>query len=172
MLRPYTDFKNKRLWKRIDYDWAYWYQCVDLIKQYADEVLHLWKIGAIGNAKNIPNNKLFRTFSKFTTNNLMQWDIIVRTQWTYGHIAIVDRILNWRVYVLEQNGSWKNSWNGLWDKAIRIKDYPRSFYNIVLRDQTIIDNYNNELTVIKSRIEEYENLIKITKEYQECIRYS
>ena len=102
----------------------------------------------------------------------MQWDIIVRTQWTYGHIAIVDRILNWRVYVLEQNGSWKNSWNGLWDNAIRIKDYPRSFYNIVLRDQTIIDNYNNELTVIKSRIEEYENLIKITKEYQECIRYS
>jgi hypothetical protein len=38
-MRPYVDFKNKWLGKRIDYDKAYGYQCVDLIKQYLDEVL-------------------------------------------------------------------------------------------------------------------------------------
>ena len=52
-MRPYKTFKEKWLWKRIDYDKSYGYQCVDLIKQYADEVLGLGKIWAIGNANRV-----------------------------------------------------------------------------------------------------------------------
>lgn len=56
MQRAYNDFKQKRLGKRIDYDWAYWYQCTDLIKQYLDECLWWWKVQALGNANQIPAN--------------------------------------------------------------------------------------------------------------------
>ena len=37
--RPYRQFKENRLGKRIDYDKAYGYQCIDLIKQYGKAAL-------------------------------------------------------------------------------------------------------------------------------------
>ena len=171
MNRPYKAFKEKWLGKRIDYDWAYWYQCVDLVKQYADEVLWLWRIWAIWNANKVQNSSTFKSFSKQWVKDLIQWDIIIRTRWKYWHIAIVDHILNWKVYVLEQNGSWKNSWNWLWDNAIRVKDYPINWYDIVLRNEKIIQNFENELLVVKEKIKEYEEKIKITREYWESISY-
>nr|DAM99047.1 MAG TPA: protease [Caudoviricetes sp.] len=39
MNRPYTDFRNEWLGKRIDYDRGYAYQCVDLAKLYLDKVV-------------------------------------------------------------------------------------------------------------------------------------
>ena len=170
-MRPYKTFKEKWLWKRIDYDKSYGYQCVDLIKQYADEVLCLGKIWAIGNANRVQYSSTFKGFSKLWVKDLMQWDIIIRTKWKYWHIAIVDHILNWRVYVLEQNGSWKNSWNGLGDNAIRVKDYPINWYDLVLRNKKIIQNFESELLVVNEKIKEYEEKIKITREYGESIRY-
>ena len=171
MKRPYKEFKEKWLGKRIDYDKSYWYQCIDLIKQYADEVLWLGKIWSIGNANRVQYSSTFKNFSKLWVSNLMQWDIIIRTRWNYGHIAIVDHILNWTVYVLEQNGSWRNSWNGLWDNAIRVKDYPINWYDIVLRNDKIIQNYANEIHVVKEKINEYEEKIRITREYGESISF-
>jgi len=171
MDRPYKAFKDKWIGKRIDYDWVYWYQCVDLIKQYADEVLWLWRIWAIWNANKVQNSSTFKSFSKLWVKDLIQWDIIIRTRWKYWHIAIVDHILNWKVYVLEQNGSWKNSWNGLGENAIRVKDYPINWYDIVLRNEKIIQNFENELLVVKEKIKEYEEKIKITREYWESISY-
>jgi hypothetical protein len=102
----------------------------------------------------------------------MQWDIIVRTRWTYGHIAIIDHILNWRVYVLEQNGSWKNSWNGVGENAIRVKDYSISWFEVVLRNERIIKNYENELRVVEEKIKEYEGKIRVTREYERVSRIS
>jgi len=169
-MRPYVDFKNKWLGKRIDYDKTYGYQCVDLIKQYLDEVLWFPRVGAIGNAKNVPSTLVKKGFSKLWVASLMQWDIIVRTRWTYGHIAIVDRILNWRVYVLEQNGSWRNSWNGVGENAIRVKDYSISWFDVVLRHERIIKNYENELSVVEEKIKEYEERIRVTREYGESLR--
>ena len=172
MIRPYKTFKEKRLWKRIDYDRTYDYQCVDLIKQYADEVLWLGKIWAIWNANRVQNSSTFKSFSRLWIKNLMQWDIIIRTRWKYGHIAIIDHIWNWRVYVLEQNWSWKNSWNGLWDNAIRVKDYPINWYDVVLRNETIVKNYNNEMSIVREKIKEHETNLKNTKEYWESIRHN
>lgn len=100
----------------------------------------------------------------------MQWDIIVRTRWTYGHIAIIDHILNWRVYVLEQNGSWKNSWNGVGENAIRVKDYSISWFDVVLRNERIIKNYENELRVVEEKVKEYEGRIRVTREYGESLK--
>ena len=172
MNRPYKEFKDKWLWKRIDYDRAYWYQCVDLIKQYADECLWMWKIWAIWNAKDVPNWNFWKRFTKIVwMNDIMQWDIIVKTNSKYWHIAIVDRVVWDKIYVLEQNGSWKNSGSGTWDNAIRVHAYDKSFYQIILRSTIIISNYNKELEYVEKMIKEREQLLKDTKEYKNSLIY-
>lgn len=172
MKRPYKEFVERRLGKRIDYDKAYWYQCVDLIKQYADECLDMWKIGAIWNAKNVPNWTFWKKFQKMyvSLDDIMQWDIIVRTQWEYWHIGIVDHVIWQKVRVLEQNWSWKNSWNGLWQNAIRIQEYKLSRYQVILRNDLIVKNFNQELSYVDEKIEERANLLRITQEYKESLR--
>ena len=172
MNRPYKEFKDKWLWKKIDYDNAFWYQCVDLIKLYADKCLGMWKIWAIGNAKDVPDWKFWKKFTKIMwTDNLMQWDIIVKTDSKYWHIAIVDRILWDKVYVLEQNGSGKNSGSGTWANAIRVHAYNKSFYQVVLRNTIIIDNYEKEVEYVDVMIKEREQLLKDTKEYKNSLIY-
>ena len=170
-MRPYTDWRNKRLGKRIDYDWAYKYQCVDPIKQYLDECLKLGKIWAIGHAKAVPSNPLFKKWEQLEVNNLMQWDIIVRTRGRYGHIAIVDHISGDKVYVLEQNGSGKNSGSGLWDNAIRIKAYPLAWYDVVLRCQKIFENLQAERKFVSEKIAKLQAEIKLTEGYIKTTRW-
>ncbi|MDO4713965.1 MAG: CHAP domain-containing protein [bacterium] len=68
----------------------------------------------MGNAKEVHKNKLFKGWKILQgTSDLMQGDIIISTKGRYGHIAIVDRVTSGQVFVLEQNGSGKNSGNGL-----------------------------------------------------------
>lgn len=171
MNRPYVYFKDKRLWKRIDYDKRYWYQCVDLAKQYMEECLKMWKIWAIGNAKQVPNNLKSR-FVILGMNNIRQWDIIVRTKWTYGHIAIVDHIYKNKVYVLEQNGTWKNSWS--WDNwnEIRVQPYDMSFYQVIMRNEAIIKNYNEEIWYVDDKIKERQDLLNNTIEYKNTLIFN
>lgn len=176
--RPYKNFVQKRRGKRVDYDKQYDYQCTDLAKQYLFEVLKFEKIGALGNAKDMPNNPFFSSREKIKgTKNLMQWDIIIRSQWPYGHVAIVDHVLNGKVYVLEQNGSGKNSGSGLGANAIRIQPYNLSFYDTVLRCKKIFDNLVLEREFVAEKlkklegVEGQENEIKITKEYLATTRY-
>lgn len=45
--RPYKNFAQKRLGKRVDYDGSYGFQCADLAKLYIDEGLEFGKIGAL-----------------------------------------------------------------------------------------------------------------------------
>ena len=178
MNRPYKNFVNKRLWKRVDYDGRYWFQCTDLAKLYIDEGLEFGKIGALWNAKDMPNNPFFSSWEKIKgTKNLMQGDIIIRSQWQYGHVAVVDHILNGKVYVLEQNGSGKDSGSGLGANAIRIQPYNLSFYDTVLRCKKIFDNLVLEREFVAEKlkklkgVEGQENEIKITKEYLATTRY-
>lgn len=173
MKRPYKEFVERWLGKRVDYDKAYWYQCVDLIKQYADECLGMWKIGTIWNAKNVPKWSFWSKFSQLYVSkwDIMQWDIIVRTIWEYWHIAIVDHVLNNKIYVLEQNWSGKNSWNWLGQNAIRIKEYKRERFQTILRNECIVKNFNLELSYVDDKIQEREKLLKDTKEYKDTIRF-
>ena len=82
----------------------------------------------------------------------------------------MDHIRDWKVYVLEQNGSWKNSWSGLWDNAIRVKDYSINWFDTILRNKMIIENYNNEIKIVNEKIKEYNEKIKVTKEYGESLK--
>ena len=74
MNRPYTDFRNEWLGRRIDYDGGYGFQCVDLAKLYLDKVVGLGKIGSLGDAKNVANNRLFAKGREIIkgTDDLMQ----------------------------------------------------------------------------------------------------
>ena len=100
-MRPFNTFRDKRLGQRVDYDWVYWYQCVDFAKFYIDTCLWLGKVWRLGNAKDTPNAPFFADWEKiWGTNDLMQWDIIVKTRWKYWHIAIIDRIVWDKIYVL------------------------------------------------------------------------
>ncbi len=171
--RPYVDFANKWTHNRVDYDHCYGYQCVDLIKQYLDECLGLGKIGSLGNAKEIPSNNFFRKREKFkiTTTNIRQWDIVVRTQGTYGHVAIVDRVAGGKIWVLEQNGSGKNSGSGTGDNAIRVKDYKFWFYDTALRNSTITKNFNKEIKYVEEKIKERQKILDDTIEYYRAISW-
>lgn len=172
MNRPYKNFVGKRLGKRVDYDWAYWYQCVDLIKQYMDECLWMWRIGSIGNANGVINNKFFSNWEKiYWIKDLMQWDIIIATKGKYWHIAIVDHVADGKIYVLEQNGSWKNSGTWLGDNAIRIKAYNPSFYSVILRNKKIFENLQLERKFANEKIEWLKREIKITEDYIATTRY-
>lgn len=173
MNRPYTDFRNHRMGGKVNYDWAFGYQCVDLAKLYCEEVLGLGKIWALGNAKDVPNNPIFRKGWEILkgTTDLMQGDIIVRTKGRYGHIAIVDHIHNGRVYVLEQNGSGKNSGNGIWPNAIRVQPYNFSFYDTVLRCKKIFENLQEERAFVDTKIKKLEKELRITNEYFATTRY-
>jgi hypothetical protein len=93
MNRPYKEFRDKFLWTRIDYDKAFGYQCIDLIKLYLDICLWWWKVGALWNANQVPKNLEKKWFCKLDPKKTMiQWDIIVHTQWIYWHIAICQYI--------------------------------------------------------------------------------
>lgn len=173
MNRPYTDFRNERLGKRIDYDGAYAYQCVDLAKLYLDKVAWLGKIWPLGDARDIQNNHLFAKGWEIIkgTNDLMQGDIIIRTRGKYGHIAIVDHITGGKVYVLEQNWSGKNSGNGIWPNAIRVQPYSLSFYDTILRCKKIFENLEEERQFVAEKIRKLQEEIRITNEYLATTRY-
>lgn len=185
MMRPFNTFREKRLWQRVDYDWVYWFQCVDFAKFYIDTCLRLGKVWRLGNAKDTPNAPFFADWEKiWGTNDLMQWDIIVRTRWKYWHIAIVDRIVGDKIYVLEQNGSGKNSGSGEGENAIRLKGYPFGFYDMVLRCKKIFDNLQEERRYIEEKLLERQEAVRAdpessllkaklisTQDYQNSIRY-
>ena len=182
-MRPWLKFKEAWLGKRIDYDGGYWFQCVDLAKLYLER-LGFGEIKPLGNAKQVPQADLFNTGREkiVGTDDLMQWDIIIRTQGKYGHIAIVDRIVGWKVFVLEQNWSWKNSWSGTGDNAIRIQPYKLSFYDFVLRCPKIFENLQEERAAIEKALKQRradvargepgaEQRLAVTLDYQRSIRY-
>lgn len=173
MNRPYTDFRNEWLGRRIDYDGGYGFQCVDLAKLYLDKVVGLGKIGSLGDAKNVANNRLFAKGREIIkgTDDLMQWDIIIRTKGKYGHIAIVDHIAGGKVYVLEQNGSWKSSWSWIWPNAIRIQPYSFSFYDTILRCKKIFENLQAERAFVAEKVRKLQEEIRITNEYLATTRY-
>lgn len=176
--RPYKNFVQKRRGKRVDYDKQYDYQCTDLAKQYISEALEFGKIGALGNAKDMPKSPFFAQWEKIKgMNNLMQGDIIIRSKGEYGHVAVVDHILNGKVYVLEQNGSGKDSGSGLGANAIRIQAYNLSFYDTILRCKKTFDNLVLEREFVAEKIAKLEKErgqeaeIRNTKEYLATTRY-
>lgn len=172
MPRPYVDFKNKWLGKCVDYDNCYKYQCVDLIKQYLDECLGYGKIGSLWNAKDLPNGRFFDGWAKIklTTLNARQWDIVVANKGTLGHVAIVDRVVNGKLQVLEQNGTGKNSGSGKDGNEIRLKEYEFGFFNMILRSDATTKIFNQELSFVLDMIKAHKEKLDITTDYYRAIQ--
>lgn len=173
MGRPYNEFKEKRLGRKIDYDSCYAYQCVDLIKLYIDKCLGYGKIGSLGNAKDIPNNRFFDGWAKLqlTTLNTKQWDIVVANKGDYGHVAIVDRVVDGKLYVMEQNGTGKNSGSWKDGNEIRIQPYDFWFFNLILRSDKIVANFNLERSYVLDKISERNKELQNTIEYYRAIQW-
>ena len=91
----FTDFINTYSGKRVEYDNVSYYQCVDLVKMYANKVLGL-RFGAFGNAKdyyyNYNNIALLKDNFKKIPNTAtfipQRGDIVVWKNGSYGHIAV------------------------------------------------------------------------------------
>lgn len=174
MTRPYTDYKNKMLGKRVDYDGWLGYQCVDLMKSYCGNVLWL-DIHTSGNANQAWRN-VYKIFNKDWqqikgTNDLMQGDIIFSINGDYWHVAIVDSISFGKIYVLEQNGSGKNSGSGTGANAIRVKDYPFSFWVGVWRCKKIFDNLQIERAFVDNKLKTLKVPVADTVRYRNSLRW-
>lgn len=123
----HQEYKSKKLWTRVDYDWSYWYQCVDLTRDYCNKVywislpwswwsaLNWWKI----------KRPWFKDVLNTPNGVPPQWAIIFFTlpqlKVNYGHVAVVDNADTKSVTVIEQNAL--GTGNGLGANAIRIHSY-------------------------------------------------
>ena len=127
----YNEFKTKYLWKRVDYDKKYWYQCIDLIQQYIKEVWWLtpnsfwWSaINWWTNNTTFPSSQYIKIPNTKTTIPL-PGDIIIFDKTSsniHWHIALTNNATIKELTVLEQNW-WL--WSGTWIKedAIRLHTY-------------------------------------------------
>lgn len=128
----YKEFEQKYLGKKVDFDKVYWYQCVDLARQYSMEVFWIDTGSFWGSAwswyeklwKDVRFSKTVRV-KKF---NIPPVGAIVffspTAMWQpYGHVAICAYAQAWgdKIDVLEQNWVWTGKWTG-WD-AVRINTY-------------------------------------------------
>lgn len=121
----FNKYKNENAWKRFDYDGAYWYQCVDLIRHYA-KVNNYPPITSHGHAIDLWNQWLGDWYTRVVNSTFAYppvGSIILFNTWKYGHIAIAGRGNMAWVEILEQNWG-KGSATWLWTDAVRVsKNY-------------------------------------------------
>lgn len=114
----YRRFKKKNLWKFVDADWYFWFQCVDLCRFYCREVFN-YNMGRLPYAKDATLEKTFpwRKELEIGVDTFYAWDIIIFGETNKnkaGHIAIVDKQVSDWIRILEQNGvGWwtEKPWN-------------------------------------------------------------
>lgn len=125
----YLRFYRKNLWKYVDMDGYYWFQCVDLIRHYCRSV-HNYNMGRLPSAKDANLQTTFPGWMELRVwvDDFRRWDIIVT--WAtpenrHWHIAIVHKQLKDGIEILEQNGSGRNSWKVSPGNEIRVRKIPR-----------------------------------------------
>lgn len=122
----FNKYKNEMSGKRIDWDKQYWFQCVDLIRDYT-HTYDYPRITTYWNAIDLWKKWLWDWYKRINNSILSTpsvWDIILFNTWTYGHIAIAWRWNPIWIEILEQNaGNWNGNW--LWDNSIRVT---KNFY--------------------------------------------
>lgn len=109
-------FVNKYMGKKVDYDGVYGPQCVDLFRQYSEEVLgipeHTGSCSSSGGAKDLfldyskmPLEQKY--FYKSRQKNWVQGDILIWDKTgsnQFGHVAIYLGKINNSLIVFEQDG--------------------------------------------------------------------
>jgi len=120
------EFINKYEWEFVDFDWAYWNQCVDLARQYAVDVCWInfnarWWAGKMFKQDWWKEWTKYENTPDFVPN---EWDIVL-FEWPskYGHIWVVVSADDLSMQILDQN-----TWDGTWstenaNNRIRIHKY-------------------------------------------------
>lgn len=106
------EFIKKNTGKKIDYDKRYGAQCVDLFRQYCQDVLCIPHTGGVEGAKDLLINyekmeKEKRYFSKITGTSFIPGDVAIWADSStnkYGHVAIIVGTINDDLIVFEQDG--------------------------------------------------------------------
>ena len=111
-----TDFINRWVGTKIDFDGHYGAQCVDLYRQYCKDVLQIPHTGLVEGAKDIylnydrmPREKWYFDRIPFCESLEMKLgDVVIwgKSQSNeYGHVAIfISKVDNEKVLVFEQDG--------------------------------------------------------------------
>nr|DAW67018.1 MAG TPA: CHAP domain protein [Herelleviridae sp.] len=106
------EFVKKNIGKKVDYDGRFGAQCVDLFRQYCQDVLCIPHTGGVEGAKDLFINyekmeKEKRYFSKITGKSFIPGDVAIWADCStnkYGHVAIIVGTINDDLIVFEQDG--------------------------------------------------------------------
>ena len=91
--------------KKVDWDKAFGYQCVDLFRQYCNDVLNIPQLPAVDGAKDIINNPGDFKVSKgaYAPGDVLVYDGTPSNP--YGHVCILVSLLDSDTFIVfEQNG--------------------------------------------------------------------
>lgn len=126
----HNDYLIKVLSTRVDYDWAYWYQCTDLAKDYARSVLWInpWSFGWAAKNANQSTFPWTTIYMPWPWKDLKQGDILIQDwfPWNiYGHVWVIHKAERFGYYLIEQNAKTWN-WGWVWNDAVRVNYYNRS----------------------------------------------
>ncbi len=104
-----TQFIKKYLGTKVDYDGKFGPQCVDLARQYYDEVLEVPQFPPVEGAKDIIKNPGKLKVAKdgiladYSSGDVLVWGATEKNP--YGHVAILVSLYNTKYFiVLEQDG--------------------------------------------------------------------
>lgn len=112
----FTTFIRTYLGQKVDFDRAHGYQCVDLFRQYCQDVLDTEHTGPVESAKDLflqyENNPTMQRYFNITHESELadydKGDVLVwgKTDSNpHGHVAILVAIYNTKYFiVLEQDG--------------------------------------------------------------------
>lgn len=125
----HDEYLAQCLGEKVDYDWAYWHQCVDYVRRYCEKVLEpIWNFNwsaLNGRNSGSPFNSKWKRV-KNSANAVPPKGAIIFFDKTptnqYGHVAVVDTANTKAVAVAEQNwGNGTGTGNGT--DSIRLQTY-------------------------------------------------
>lgn len=91
--------------KKVDFDGAYGYQCVDLFRQYCKDVLNVTQLPSVNGAKDLIKNhgNLKVTHDSYAPGDVLIYDATPSNP--YGHVCILVSLLDSDTFIVfEQNG--------------------------------------------------------------------
>lgn len=153
------EFIEKWEWNVVDYDWYYWYQCTDFVRQYCLEMF--WETyKPHWNAWTLFDQDWGDDYIKYEVTSefiLHEWDIVIFNWPTkYWHIAVITESEMFSFDVIEQN-AWSGNWDGVWDNKIKTGIYWYSGVIWFVRNKNYVA-YNESETNKYSNI--LEDLVK------------
>lgn len=104
-----TQFINKNLGQKVDFDGKFGAQCVDLYRAYCRDVLNVPQSPGVEGAKDIISNPGVLAVTKdsnladYSRGDILIWGATKTNK--YGHVAILVSVYNTKYFiVLEQDG--------------------------------------------------------------------